>query len=143
MRQPEAMAGSDIVMHHTVHLSHPSSHSTSTSFPSVRPDENNDPEKALTPQVSRVSRPDLARVATNGTTGTTDPDFEVDWEGDDDSDNPRNFPLWYRCVILVSISWSTFVYVPSHHPMYLATSVSGLTNISQCSVVLYQLRNFY
>lgn len=52
----------------------------------------------------------LSRLATSiRTTGTTDPRFEVDWDGEDDPSNPRNWPLWYRAVIVVFLSFSTWV----------------------------------
>ncbi|KAI9843752.1 MAG: hypothetical protein M1837_006112 [Sclerophora amabilis] len=44
-------------------------------------------------------------------TQTTDPSFEVDWDGPDDSANPRNWPLWYRGVMLMFISMATTVVV--------------------------------
>ena len=78
-------------------------------------DHSDDPEKALTPQRSRVtSRPPLSRIATSiGTTGTTDPVFEIDWEDGHDTENPRNWPLWYKGVTIGFISWSTWVvYIP-------------------------------
>ena len=71
---------------------------------------NDYPETALTPQISTVSlRLPLSRHATSiRTTGTTDPDFEVDWE-QDDPENPRNWPVWYKGVVIGFISWSTWV----------------------------------
>ena len=65
-------------------------------------------EVALTPQVSRTSRPEATRVATNASTWTSDPAFEVDWE-EDDPENPRNWPLWYKSIIIFSISFGTLV----------------------------------
>ena len=65
-------------------------------------------ELALTPQVSRASRPDATRVATNVSTWTTDPAYEVDWE-DEDPENPRNWPLWYKAIVIFSISFGTLV----------------------------------
>jgi len=72
-------------------------------------------EKALTPQISRVtSRPPLSGKATSiGTTGTTDASFEIDWEDETDTMNPRNWPLWYKGLTIGFISWSTWVvYIP-------------------------------
>lgn len=58
---------------------------------------------------SRASQPPLAsRVTSVCTTGTTDPDYEVDWE-EKDPENPRNWPLWYRGVIVGFLSWNTWV----------------------------------
>ena len=59
--------------------------------------------------VSRTSQPPLARKVTSvGTTGTLDPDFEVDWD-EKDPENPRNWPLWYKGVVVAFLSWNTWV----------------------------------
>jgi len=69
-----------------------------------------DPEKALTPQISRMSQPPLSRkCTTNGTTGTTDLAFEVDWEDDEDPENPMNWSLWRKAATIFTISWGTWV----------------------------------
>ena len=83
--------------------------SDSSSFGEGPVHDYNDPEKALTPQLSQAAnRPPLSRIATSiGTTGTTDPNYEVDWE-EDDSENPRNWPLWYKGIVIGFISWSTW-----------------------------------
>jgi hypothetical protein len=65
-------------------------------------------ELPLTPRVSRVSRAPAERIATNVSTWTTDPAFEVDWE-DGDPANPRNWPLWYKSVVLFAISYGTLI----------------------------------
>ena len=83
-------------------------------------DHYDDPVKVLTPHVSRAtSRPPLSRKATSiGTTGTTDPAFDIDWEDQDDTENPRNWPLWYKGLTIGFISWSTLVvYVPGGTPL--------------------------
>ena len=76
-------------------------------------------ETALTPRISQVSirdRPPLSRKATSiGTTGTTDPNYEVDWD-DEDTTNPRNWPLCYKGLTIGFISWSTWVYGFSYIP---------------------------
>lgn len=85
-------------------------------------DQFDEPEKALTPQISQVasrpSRPPLSRKATSiRTTATTDPAFEIDWEDEDDTENPRNWPFWYKGLTIGFISWSTWVvYVFSGPP---------------------------
>jgi hypothetical protein len=71
-------------------------------------------ELPLTPQVSRVSRALAERIATNASTWTTDPAFEVDWL-DGDPDNPRNWPLWYKSTVLFAISYGTLI-VYEHKP---------------------------
>jgi len=74
-------------------------------------DHFDEPETALTPQITRVtSKPPLSRKATSiRTTATTDPAFEIDWEDGDDTENPRNWPLWYKGLTIGFISWSTWV----------------------------------
>ena len=86
------------------------SHSRESIEEAVPFPENYKLEKALTPQISaRSERLPLSRHATSiRTTGTTDPDFEVDWE-QDDPENPRNWPVWYKGIVLGFISWSTWV----------------------------------
>lgn len=85
----------------------PSIHSDHSRFD----DGPEDPEKANRPRMSRIlSHPQLSRQATSiKTNATTDPAFEVDWEGDDDPKNPRNWSSWYRCVIIGLTSFSTWV----------------------------------
>lgn len=75
-------------------------------------EEQHDPERVLTQQISVAShRPPLSRRRTSvGTTGTTDPNFEIDWDDDDDSANPRNWPMWYKGLTIGFISWSTWVF---------------------------------
>jgi hypothetical protein len=75
-------------------------------------------ELPLTPQVSRVSWHPAERIATNVSTWTTDPAFEVDWE-DGDPDNPRNWPLWYKSIVLFAISYGTLVVYDEHKPSLL------------------------
>src|SRR5436190_18137720 len=51
----------------------------------------------------------LSRQATSiKTTATMDPRFEVDWDDDNDQLNPRNWPLWYRGLIIGAVSYSTW-----------------------------------
>lgn len=46
-----------------------------------------------------------------------DPRFEVTWEPGD-SENPRNWSVWYRSFIVASMSFSTtIVYVPQSNQM--------------------------
>ena len=68
-------------------------------------------ELALAPQASRESQqPSLPHKGTFiGTTGTSDPNFEVDWEGEDDPENPRNWSVPYRGMVLAFLSWNTLV----------------------------------
>jgi hypothetical protein len=71
--------------------------------------EFNNQEKELEPTVSRVEDVALSRRVTGvsvATNMTTDPAFEVDFE-EDDPGNPKNWPMWYRCLIIFFISFST------------------------------------
>lgn len=95
---------------------HQSVHSFATSVGaagSILSHEYENQGTALTPRISQVSckdRPPLASKATSiATTGTTDPNYEVDWD-DEDITNPRNWPLWYKGLTIGFISWSTWVY---------------------------------
>ncbi|KAL9109692.1 MAG: hypothetical protein Q9227_005730 [Pyrenula ochraceoflavens] len=107
---------------------HASFNSSSSTSLSSRPSCNNephvglDPEKALTPQISHASQPQLSRKCTSvGTTGTqTDPSFEVDWE-EDDKENPLNWPMWYKGVVIGFISFSTWTVV-----VYSTSYTTGL-----------------
>ncbi|KAL1310505.1 hypothetical protein AAFC00_000790 [Neodothiora populina] len=47
-----------------------------------------------------------ATGATIITTHTTDPAFEIDWE-ENDSGNPKNWPLWYKSFIIFAMSYGT------------------------------------
>lgn len=49
----------------------------------------------------------LQKVTSIGTTGTNDPDHEVDWEDDKDPENPRNWPLLYRAMSMTMLSFNT------------------------------------
>ena len=84
-----------------------------------------DPEKALPPRLSRVfEEPSRSREAsTVGTEGIHQPDFEVDWDGEDDPMNPLNWPLWYKGLTVGFMSWCTWVVV--------VYSTSYTTGISQ------------
>ncbi|KAJ9213580.1 hypothetical protein DTO166G4_4830 [Paecilomyces variotii] len=85
-----------------------------------------DYEKALTPQISRASQPSLRQKVTSvGTAGTTDPNFEVDWEDEDDPANPRNWSLAYRSMMVGFLSWNTFIVV-----LYSTSYTAGIANIA-------------
>ena len=64
----------------------------------------------LTPQISRMSHNSLAhRISTRGTTGTTDPNFEVDWDDENDPQNPWNWSLPYTAMCIAFLSYNTLV----------------------------------
>ncbi|KAI9367013.1 major facilitator superfamily domain-containing protein [Aspergillus egyptiacus] len=61
---------------------------------------------------SRMSEPSLARRVTSiGTTGTTDPNYEVDYEDGDDPANPKNWSLKYKAMAIAMLSWNTLIIV--------------------------------
>lgn len=72
-----------------------------------------DPEKALPSRLSRVfEEPSLSRKASAaGTNGIHEPDFEVDWDGEQDPTNPLNWPFWYKGLTIAFMSWCTWVVV--------------------------------
>lgn len=101
----------------------------------------------LTRSVSRTSRPsisrELSRFTTHGTTYTSDPSFEVDFEADSTED-PRNWPSWYKGLVVFSISFSTLVvvvystsYTATLEPMMRDFGVNGNTTIPILGVTTY------
>lgn len=72
-----------------------------------------DPEKALTPRLSRIfEEPARSGQALSiATADTHHPEFEVDWDGEDDPTNPLNWPLWYKGLTIAFMSWGTWVVV--------------------------------
>ena len=82
-----------------------------------------DPEKMTAHQLSRVSEehPLSRKVTSAGTVGTNIPDFEVDWDGEDDQMNPRNWPLWYKGMTIGFMSWGTWTVV-----LYSTSYTTGL-----------------
>ncbi|CZT42598.1 probable benomyl/methotrexate resistance protein [Rhynchosporium secalis] len=95
---------------HTAHSN--SSHDSITSNPLSAL------ERALTAtdlatEAERAARPALTYTRTGAslaTTGSRIPSFEVDFtEGD--TDNPLNWPLWYRSLVIGAVSYSTWTVV--------------------------------
>ena len=66
------------------------------------------------PNVVTVGEDPLTRHITGASLAavlTSDPAFEVDFS-EDDTGNPRNWPMWYRSIIIFIMSYSTMtVYV--------------------------------
>lgn len=88
---------------------------------------HDDPEKALTPQLSQVAEePPLSRKATSiGTSGTAQQaEFEIDWDDENDPSNPRNWPMWYKGVTIAFVSWGTWVVV-----VYSTSYTAGLSEM--------------
>ncbi|KAI9777283.1 MAG: hypothetical protein M1835_005274 [Candelina submexicana] len=71
------------------------------------------------------SQPPLSRhVTTNGSVGAPDPAFEVDWDGPDDQSNPKNWPIWYRGLLITVMSFATWVVV-----LYSTAYTSGVPEL--------------
>jgi hypothetical protein len=69
-----------------------------------------DPEKLLTPRFLDTSQPPWPSKTTSvGTTCASDPNFEVDWDDENDPENPRNWSLRYKAMSIGFLSWNTFV----------------------------------
>ncbi|KAG0158869.1 hypothetical protein PDIDSM_6389 [Penicillium digitatum] len=62
------------------------------------------------------------RVTTIATNATADPDYEVDWDGDGDPENPKNWNLKYKSMGILFLSWNTLVVV-----LYSTSYTSGIT----------------
>ncbi|KAJ6187069.1 hypothetical protein N7519_001977 [Penicillium mononematosum] len=83
--------------------------------------------KTLTARASRTSHMSLSeRVTTIATNATADPDYEVDWDGDDDPENPKNWNLKYKSMGIVFLSWNTLIVV-----LYSTSYTSGITLMAE------------
>lgn len=83
-------------------------------------------DRTLAPMVLPVSlRPifsnNAASIATNG---TNNPDYEVDWDDENDSKNPRNWSIWYKGFTIFAVSWSTWCIV-----IYSTSYTTGLAQM--------------
>ncbi|PYI18705.1 MFS general substrate transporter [Aspergillus violaceofuscus CBS 115571] len=77
-------------------------------------------------RTSRISIPSLARKVTSiGTTGTTDPNYEVDWEDEFDRTNPKNWSLGYKAMAMFFLSYNTLIIV-----LYSTSYTSGIPQIA-------------
>ncbi|GFG24519.1 uncharacterized transporter mfs2 [Aspergillus udagawae] len=82
--------------------------------------------RTVNTRASRLSEPSLTRKVTSiGTTGTTDPNFEVDYEGDDDQANPKNWSFRYKAMAVAFLSFNTLVVV-----LYSTSYTSGVAAIA-------------
>ena len=54
------------------------------------------------------------------------PDYEVDWDNDKDPQNPLNWPVWYKALVIAAISWGTFCTV-----VYSTSYTSGIENFKE------------
>jgi hypothetical protein len=80
----------------------------------------------LETDAERMARPYKTRTATSiGTTGSRMPDFEIDFEPDD-PENPLNWPLWYRCVVIGIMAIATLSTV-----FYSTSYTSGMPGMME------------
>ncbi|KAL4811520.1 major facilitator superfamily domain-containing protein [Aspergillus unguis] len=76
---------------------------------------------------SRMSEPELARRLTSiGTTGTTDPNYEVDFEDEYDTANPKNWSIKYKGMAIAMLSWNTLIIV-----LHSTSYTSGISVIGE------------
>lgn len=96
---------------HNTEQSHDSD-SIGESISSVNTQDDHDAlGRTLTARPSRASdHMSLSqRVTTIPTNMTADPDYEVDWDGEDDPENPKNWTLRYKAMGLLFLSWNTLI----------------------------------
>ncbi|KAJ5582127.1 hypothetical protein N7535_000747 [Penicillium sp. DV-2018c] len=77
---------------------------------------------AATARVTSLSE----RITTIATNATTDPDYEVDWDGEDDPANPMNWKFGYKAMCVVFLSWETLIVV-----LYSTSYTSGIGLIAE------------
>ena len=83
------------------------SESLSPSISRSNQEQDHGIEAMLTPQLSREVSHVLARKTTS--IKTSDPRFEIDWDGADDPANPLNWKTWYKGLVIFTLSWSTLM----------------------------------
>ncbi|GKZ83209.1 hypothetical protein AnigIFM56816_008298 [Aspergillus niger] len=77
-------------------------------------------------RASRASVPSLAqRVTSIGTTGTSDPNYEVDWDDEFDTNNPKNWSFPYKAMGIAILSYNTLIIV-----LYSTSYTSGESQIA-------------
>jgi MFS family permease len=106
---------------HSLHSSHWSSSDSINSDP-LAPLEH-----ALTPNlftdVEQMAREEITYTRTRAsitTTGSRPVSFEVDFETND-PDDPRNWPLWYRGLLMFTVSFATWTVI-----LYSTSYTSGM-----------------
>lgn len=83
-------------------------------------------EKLSPPQIFDViNEPQLpSKTVSIDAIETDQPEFEVDWGDDNDTANPRNWPLWYKGLTIGFVSWSTWVVV-----VYSTSYTTGMSEM--------------
>ncbi|KAH8422814.1 MFS transporter [Aspergillus melleus] len=82
--------------------------------------------QSLSAHASRLSQPSLARKITSiATNGTSDPNYEVDFEDEADQTNPKNWSLKYKAFGIAVLSYNTLIVV-----LYSTSYTSGVAEIA-------------
>lgn len=88
------------------------SHDTDSIVSSTETQADHDAlDRTLTQHTTRASdHMSLSqRVTTIPTNVTADPNYEVDWDGGDDPENPKNWTIKYKAMGLTFLSWNTLI----------------------------------
>ncbi|KAJ5648067.1 hypothetical protein N7490_004439 [Penicillium lividum] len=84
-------------------------------------------DKVLTAHASRASHMSLSeRVTTIATNATSDPNYEVDWDSEDDPENPKNWSMGYKAMGIFFLAWNTLLVV-----LYSTSYTSATTQIGE------------
>lgn len=111
-----------------------SSHSDSFSIHTIAIDaerqgpRENELEKVVSYASGAEGYPAVTRKNTGAalsTVTTSDPAYEIDWE-DDDAGNPKNWPLWYKGLIIFAMSYGTSSVV-----LYSTSYTSGIPGLEK------------
>lgn len=102
---------------HTANSSQTHTSHSNTSHDTISSDPLSPLERALTPDLEtdaeHLARPEITYTKTGASiysTASRPPSFELDFDGDD-PDNPRNWPMWYRGIVIAVVSFSTWTVV--------------------------------
>ena len=88
-------------------------------------EHHENPEKITATGVLPLSlKPVFSNAASIATNGTNNPHYEVDWDDENDPENPRNWSIWYKGFTIFSISWSTWCIV-----VYSTSYTTGLAEM--------------
>ncbi|KAF7597521.1 hypothetical protein BBP40_003768 [Aspergillus hancockii] len=96
---------------------------STTSEDTINRDQIEALAQELSKRASRMSEPSLVRKTTS--VGTSDPNFEVDFEDDQDQMNPKNWSVRYKGMGIAFLSWNTLVIV-----LYSTSYTSGVADIA-------------
>lgn len=80
------------------------------------------PKRPFHPQQLRALKE--TSPTSNVANGTNNPDFEINWDGENDQMNPRNWATWYKGLIIAVVSWGTWVVV-----VYSTSYTTGLSEM--------------